>query len=72
MSTADILAQLPHLNAAERDVIRTCLDEIKSTAPATPEEIKTIAARFAAYRQRPDKSVLWTAAEPEIRKELGL
>lgn len=72
MSTSDILASLPKLTPEERDTVRLCLDEIDSSAPATPEEQRIIAERIAAYRQSPDSAIEWRAAEDEIRTRLGL
>ncbi len=72
MSTTEILAELPRLTALERESIRTRLDEIDSSAPATAEEKLLIDERVAAYRQNPSAGVTWHAAEEEIRGQLGL
>jgi hypothetical protein len=72
MSTVEILAQLPRLSPAEREVVRSRLDDIDAAAPLSPEEKQLVAERVAAYRQNPGAGIAWTAAEAEIRKQLGL
>ena len=54
MSMADILAQLPRLTPADREMVRARLDDIDSAAPLSPEEKRLIDERVAAYRQNPD------------------
>lgn len=72
MSTTEILNQLPRLTPAEREAVRTRLDDIDAAAPLTPEEKRLIAERVAAYRQNPGASVTWAVAEADIRKKLGM
>ena len=72
MSTTEILAQLPRLTAADREMVRARLDDIDAAAPLTSEEKRLIDERVAAYRQNPGAAVSWTVAEGEIRKQLGL
>lgn len=72
MSTTEILDQLPRLTAAEREAVRSRLDDIDAAAPLTPEEKRLIGERVAAYRQNPSAGVTWAVAEAEIRKQLGL
>jgi len=72
MSTTEILAQLPRLTPEERDLVRSRLDDIDSSAPLTPAEKKFVDQRVAAYRQNPDAGVSWAVAEAEIRKQIGL
>jgi hypothetical protein len=72
MSTTEILDQLPRLTPAEREAVRTRLDDIDAAAPLTPEEKRLIGERVAAYRQNPGASVAWAVAEADIRKQLGL
>ncbi len=72
MSTTEILAQLPQLTAAEREAVRSRLDDIDAAAPLTPEEKQLIAERVAAYRRNPAAGVSWAVAEADIRKQLGL
>lgn len=72
MSTNEILAELPRLTAAEREAVRTRLDDIESAAPLSPEEKRLVLERVAAYRKNPDAAVSWAVAEDEIRKQLDL
>lgn len=72
MSTSEILAQLPRLSPAERDAVRSRLDDLDATAPLSAEEKRLIDERVAAYRQNPSAAISWTAAETEIRQNLGL
>jgi putative addiction module component (TIGR02574 family) len=72
MSTTEILAQLPRLSPEERDLVRSRLDDIDSSAPLTPAEKQLVDQRVAAYRQNPDAGVSWAVAEAEIRKQIGL
>jgi Putative addiction module component len=72
MSTTEILAQLPRLTPAEREVVRSRLDDIDAAAPLSPEEKKLIDERVASYRQNPGAGVSWAVAEADIRKQLGL
>lgn len=72
MSTTEILAQLPRLTPAEREVVRSRLDDIDAAAPLSPEEKQLITERVAAYRQNPGAGVSWAVAEEDIRKQLGL
>lgn len=72
MSTTEILAQLPRLTPEERDLVRSRLDDIDSSAPLTPAEKQLVDQRVAAYRQNPDAGVSWSIAEAEIRKQIGL
>jgi hypothetical protein len=72
MSTTEILAQLTRLSPAEREAVRSKLDDIDAAAPFTPEEKHLIDERVAAYRQNPGAGVSWAVAEAEIRKRLGL
>jgi hypothetical protein len=72
MNTAEILAQLPRRTPAEREMVRTRLDDIDSAAPLSPEEKRLVDERVAAYRQNPDAGVSWAVAEAEIRKQVGL
>jgi hypothetical protein len=72
MSTTEILAQLSRLSQADREKVRSRLDDIDATAPLSPEENQLIEARVAAYRQNPDAAVSWIAAETEIRRQIGL
>jgi hypothetical protein len=72
MSTAEILNQLPRLTPAEREAVRTRLDDIDAAAPLTPEEKRLINERVAAYRQNPGATVTWAVAETDIRKQLGM
>lgn len=72
MSTTEILAQLPRLTPAEREVVRSRLDDIDAAAPLSPEEKQLIDERVAAYRQNPGAGVSWAVAEADIRKKLGM
>lgn len=72
MSTSEILAQLPRLTPADREMVRARLDDIDASAPLTPDEKRLIDERVAAYRQNPGASVSWAVAEADIRKQLGL
>ncbi len=72
MSTTDILAQLPRLTAAEREAIRSRLDDLDAAAPLSSDEKRLINERVAAYRQNRGNSVSWSVAEAEIRQQLGL
>ena len=72
MSTTEILAQLPRLTPAERDAVRSRLDDIDAAAPLSPEEKRLVDERVAAYRQNPTAGVSWAVAEAEIRKQHGL
>ena len=72
MSTSEILAHLPRLTPAERDAVRSRLDDLDASAPLTAEEKRLVEERVAAYRQNPGAAVPWAVAETEIRKELGL
>ncbi len=72
MTTVEILAQLQLLTPAEREAVRSRLDDLDAAAPLNPEEQKLIAERVAAYRQNPGASVSWAVAEGEIRQQLGL
>jgi hypothetical protein len=72
MSTTEILDQLPRLTPAEREAVRTRLDDIDAAAPLTPAEKRLIAERVAAYRQNPGAAVSWAVAEADIRKQLGM
>ncbi len=72
MSTTEILAQLPRLTPAEREVVRSRLDDIDAAAPVSPEEKRLIDERVTAYRQNPGAGVSWAVAEADIRKQLGL
>ena len=72
MSTTEILAQLPRLTPEERDLVRSRLDDIDSSAPLTPTEKQLVDQRVAAYRQNPNAGVSWAVAEAEIRKQIGL
>jgi putative addiction module component (TIGR02574 family) len=72
MSTTEILAQLPALTAADREMIRSQLDAIDSASPLSAEEQQLIQARVTAYRQNPGSAVSWSVAESEIRQQLGL
>lgn len=72
MGTNEILAQLPRLTPAERDAVRSRLDDIDAAAPLSPEEKRLIDERVAAYRQNPAGSVPWAVAEAEIRKQHGM
>ena len=72
MSTSEILAQLPRLTPAERELVRSRLDDIDAAAPLSPEEKRIIDERVAAYRQNPGASIPWAVAEADIRKQLGL
>ena len=72
MSTAEILAQLPRLTPADREMVRARLDDIDAAAPLSPEEKRIVDERVAAYRQNPGAGVFWTVAEAEIRQQIGL
>ena len=72
MSTPEILAQLPRLTPADREMVRARLDDIDSAAPLSPEEKRLVDERVAAYRQNPGTGVSWAVAEAEIRKQIGL
>ena len=72
MSTTEILAELTRLTPAERDVVRSRLDDIDAAAPVSPEEKRLIDERVASYRQNPGAGVSWAVAEADIRKQLGL
>lgn len=72
MTKTEILAQLKLLTPAEREAVRSRLDDLDARAPLTPEEQKLVAERVAAYRQNPGASVSWAVAEGEIRQQLGL
>ncbi|MDI1336346.1 MAG: addiction module protein [Lacunisphaera sp.] len=72
MSPSEILAQLPRLTPAERDAVRSRLDDLDASAPLTAEEKRLVEERVAAYRQNPGAAVSWSVAEAEIRKELRL
>ncbi|MCF7689177.1 MAG: addiction module protein [Cephaloticoccus sp.] len=72
MSTPEILAQLPRLTPAEREVVRLRLDDLDSAAPLSPEEKRLIDERVAAYRQNPEAGIPWAVAEADIRKQLGM
>lgn len=72
MSTTEILAELSRLTPAERDAVRSRLDDIDAAAPLSPEEKKLIDERVASYRQNPGAGVSWAVAEADIRKQLGL
>jgi len=72
MSTTEILAELSRLTPAEREAVRSRLDDLDTAAPLTPEEKKLVDERVAAYRQNPDSAVSWAVAEKEIRQQLGL
>ena len=72
MSTTEILAQLPRLTPADREMVRARLDDIDAAAPLSPAEKRLIDERVAAYRQNPGAAVSWAVAEGEIRKEIGL
>ena len=72
MSTTEILAELPRLTPAEREAIRSRLDDLDAAAPLSPEEKKLIEERVAAYRENPGAGVSWAVAEADIRKQLGL
>ncbi len=72
MSATEIHDQLPRLTSAERETVRSRLDEIEMFEPASPEEKRLIDARVAAYRQNPDAGTTWQVAETEIRQQLGL
>ena len=72
MSTSEILAQLPRLTPADRELVRSRLDDLETTAPLSPEEKQIVDERVAAYRAKPNATISWTVAEADIRKELGL
>jgi hypothetical protein len=72
MSTTEILAQLSRLTPAEREAVRSRLDDIDAAAPLSAEEKRLIDERVAAYRQNPGAGVSWAVAEADIRKQLGL
>ena len=72
MSTAEILAQLPRLTSADREMVRARLDDIDSAAPLSPEEKRLVDERVTAYRQNPGAGVSWAVAEAEVRKQIGL
>jgi hypothetical protein len=72
MSTAEILAQLPRLTPADREMVRARLDDIDAAAPLSPEEKRIVDERVAACRQNPGAGVSWTVAEAEIRQQIGL
>ena len=72
MSTTEILAELTRLTPAERDAVRSRLDDIDAAAPVSPEEKRLIDERVAAYRRNPGAGVSWAVAEADIRKQLGL
>ena len=72
MSTSEILAQLHRLTPAERDLVRSRLDDLEAAAPLSPQEQKIVDERVAAYRAKPDATLSWAVAEADIRKELGL
>ena len=72
MSTPEILAQLPRLTPADREMVRARLDDIDSAAPLSPEEKRLVDERVAAYRQNPGAGISWAVAEAEVRKQIGL
>ena len=72
MSTTEILAQLPRLTPADREMVRARLDDIDSAAPLSPEEKRLVDERVAAYRQNPGAGISWAVAEAEVRKQIGL
>lgn len=72
MSTAEILAQLGRLTAAEREQVRARLDALDAAAPLSAEEQRIVAERVAAYRQNPQAALPWAVAEARIRQQLGL
>jgi hypothetical protein len=72
MSTTEILAQLPRLTPADREIVRARLDDIDASAPLTAEEKRLVAERLDAYRQNPGAAVSWAVAEADIRRQLGL
>lgn len=72
MSTTEILDQLSRLTPAERETSRARLDALDANAPLTLEEKQLVNDRLAAYRQKPGASVIWSVAEADIRKQLGL
>ena len=72
MSTSEILAQLPLLTPADREKIRSQLDDLDAATPLSAEEKRLVDRRVAAYRQRPGEAVSWAVAEEEIRKHAGL
>lgn len=53
MSTSEILARLPMLTPDERERIRSRLDALDSATPVSPEEMRLIDERVAAYRDNP-------------------
>ena len=71
MSTTEILAQLPALTAANREMVRSHLDAIDSASPLSAEEQHLIQARVTAYCQNPGATVSWSVAESEIRQRVG-
>jgi hypothetical protein len=72
MSTAEILAQLPHLSPEDREAVRARLDDLEVAGPLTAEEKRLIIGRVAAYRLNPGAGVAWAVAEADIWKQLGL
>lgn len=72
MSTTEILEQLARLTPAEREAIRSRLDDLEAAAPLSAEEQRLLDERVAAYRRNPAAGISWQVAEADIRKDLRL
>ena len=72
MSTSEILAQLPRLTPADREMVRARLNDIDSAEPLSLEEKRLVDERVNAYRQNPRAGVSWSVAGAKIRKQIGM
>jgi len=72
MSTTEILKQLARLTPAEREAVRSRLDDIEAAAPLSAEEQRLVDERVAAYRRNPEAGISWKVAEADIRRDLRL
>ena len=72
MSTTEIIEQLARLTPAEREAIRSRLDDLEAAAPLSTEEQRLVDERVAAHRRNPAAGIAWQVAEADIRKDLRL
>ena len=77
MSFNDVIAELPKLSAAERQVLREQLARldgdnwIDSDDPLTDAEKALLDARLAAYAKDPDAGSTWAEVEARIKARLN-
>jgi len=70
MSFAEVLAELPGLTVAERQLLVRCALDLDET-PVSSEDLATVEKRLAEHRQNPTSAVSLDEMEKRLRSRFA-